>query len=122
MNYLKGIARNNEEFIESVILRVADTLPGDIAMLKKAVELTDQEKVNNLSHDMKTTFAVLGLGDSIAEPIAYLETWKATKQTATRAMKMVLLIEAAGAEVTYQILENFSSEPGEISSENKMIS
>ncbi len=108
MNYLKGIARNNEEFIESVILRVADTLPGDIAMLKKAVEEKDEEKVNNLSHDMKTTFAVLGLGDSIAEPIAYLETWKAAKQSSIRAMKMVQVIEVAGAEVTYQILENFS--------------
>lgn len=112
MNYLKGIARNNEEFIDSVILKVADTLPGDIAMLRKAVEEKDQEKVNSISHDMKTTFAVLGLSDAIAEPIAYLESWKSHKNSNVRAMKMLQVIEIAGAEVTFQILENFSSVNG----------
>lgn len=112
MNYLKGIARDNEEFIDSVILKVADTLPGEIAMLRKAVEEKDQEKVNSISHDMKTTFAVLGLSDTIAEPISYLESWKSNKHSSARAMKMVQVIEVAGAEVTFQILENFSSSNG----------
>ncbi len=112
MNYLKGIASDNEEFIDSVILKVADTLPGEIAMLRKAVEEKDQEKVNAISHDMKTTFAVLGLSDTIAEPISYLESWKSNKHSAVRAMKMVQVIEVAGAEVTFQILENFSSTNG----------
>ena len=112
MNYLKGIARDNEEFIDSVILKVADTLPGEIEMLRKAVEEKDQEKVNSISHDMKTTFAVLGLGDSIAEPIAYLESWKSGRNGNVKALKMVQVIETAGAEVTFQILENFSSTNG----------
>lgn len=117
MNYLKGIARNNEEFIETVILKVADTLPGDIANLRKAVEERDQEKVNTISHDMKTTFAVLGLSDTIAEPISYLESWKVGKNGNLRAIKMLNIIEVAGAEVTFQILENFSatdSQPAEL--------
>ena len=127
MNYLKGIAHDNEEFIESVILKVADTLPGEIAMLRKAVEEKDQVKVNTISHDMKTTFAVLGLSGTISEPIAYLESWKASKNSNVRAMKMLQVIEVAGAEVTFQILENFSNQNGkdqvtDFPEEKKMIS
>jgi len=95
--------------------------------LRKAVEEKDQEKVNSISHDMKTTFAVLGLSGTISEPIAYLESWKASKNSNVRAMKMLQVIEVAGAEVTFQILENFSNQNGkdqvtDFPEEKKMIS
>jgi hypothetical protein len=78
-------------------------------MLRTAIEEKDQEKVNTISHDMKTTFAVLGMSNSISEPINYLESWKPGRNGNVRALKMLQVIEVAGAEVTFQILENFST-------------
>jgi signal transduction histidine kinase len=110
IQYLKSIAQNNREFIDSVILKIADTLPQEIATLREAVEANDHELVNQISHDMKTTFAVLGLNDSVSEPIRYLESWNSARQSQDKVRKMLEIIEGTGAEVTAQILANFSAE------------
>jgi signal transduction histidine kinase/DNA-binding response OmpR family regulator len=111
IRHLKKIAQDNQEFIDSVILKIAEKLPEDMAQLRKAVEEKDREKVNQLSHDMKTTFAVLGLTETISGPINYLESWDAMQRGQSKAMKMLEIVEATGAEATTQILENFSSGP-----------
>jgi signal transduction histidine kinase/CheY-like chemotaxis protein len=110
IHYLNNIARDNQEFIDTVILKIADTLPDDIATLRHAVEANDHERVNQISHDLKTTFAVLGLHDTVSEPIRYLESWNSVRKNGTKVKKMLEIIEGAGAEVTLQILENFSPE------------
>ena len=110
IQYLKSIAQNNREFIDSVILKIADTLPHDIATLREAVEANDHELVNQISHDMKTTFAVLGLNESVSEPIRYLESWNSSRQSQGKVWKMLELIEGTGMEVTTQILANFSQD------------
>jgi CheY-like chemotaxis protein len=108
IQYLKGIATGNKEFIDSVILKIADTLPNEIKALRKAVENNDHTLVNQLSHDMKTTFAILGLHDSLSEPIRFLESWNSTNEGNGKVKKMLELIESTGEEVTIQIRENFS--------------
>ena len=110
IQYLKTIAQDNREFIDSVILKIADTLPHEIASLREAVESNNHELVNQLSHDMKTTFAVLGLNDSVSEPIRYLESWNSARQSQSKVRKMLEIIEGTGAEVTAQILANFSAQ------------
>jgi signal transduction histidine kinase/DNA-binding response OmpR family regulator len=110
IQYLKTIAQDNREFIDSVILKIADTLPHEIASLREAVESNNHELVNQLSHDMKTTFAVLGLNDSVSEPIRYLESWNSARQSQGKVRKMLEIIEGTGAEVTAQILANFSAQ------------
>jgi hypothetical protein len=109
MVYLKSIANGNTEYIESVILKVADTLPREIEELKHAVYENNQEKVNMLAHDMKTTFAVLGVSQAVAEPIRFLESWKVSTQSLIKAGKMLEIVEAVGAEVTFQILDTFAN-------------
>jgi signal transduction histidine kinase/DNA-binding response OmpR family regulator len=109
MVYLKSIANGNTEYIESVILKVADTLPREIEELKHAVYENNQEKVNMLAHDMKTTFAVLGVSHAVAEPIRFLESWKVSTQSLIKAGKMLEIVEAVGAEVTFQILDTFAN-------------
>ncbi len=110
IQYLKTIAQDNREFIDSVILKIADTLPNEIASLREAVESNNHELVNQLSHDMKTTFAVLGLNDSVSEPIRYLESWNSARQSQSKVRRMLEIIEGTGAEVTAQILANFSAQ------------
>jgi signal transduction histidine kinase/CheY-like chemotaxis protein len=114
IQYLKSIAQNNREFIDSVILKIAETLPHEITALKEAVEANDHELVNQISHDMKTTFAVLGLNDTVSEPIRYLESWNSARQNQTKVREMLELIEETGVEVTSQILANFSQHKEEI--------
>ncbi|MGL6268562.1 MAG: ATP-binding protein, partial [Chitinophagaceae bacterium] len=108
VQYLHGIATDNKEYIDSVILKIADSLPIEIAELRRAVEANDHELVNRLSHDMKTTFAILGLDDSLSEPIRFLESWKSTAKSNSKVKKMIESIENTGIKVTMQIRENFS--------------
>ncbi len=108
IQYLKGIATDNKEFIDSVILKIADTLPNEIAALRQAVENKDHTLVNRLSHDMKTTFAILGLDDTLSDPFRFLESWDSNIKGNGKVKKMLELIESTGAEVTIQIRENFS--------------
>lgn len=108
VQYLKGIATDNKEFIHSVILKIADTLPNEIKALRQAVESNDHLLVNQISHDMKTTFAILGLPDNLSEPIRFLESWTSTSKGNGKVKKMLELIESTGTEVTIEILENFS--------------
>jgi CheY-like chemotaxis protein len=108
IQYLNGIATDNKEFIDSVILKIAETLPSEIAALRQAVENNDHKLVNQLSHDMKTTFAILGLDDTLSEPIRFLESWNSTRKASEKVRKMLELIEGTGSEVRLQILQNFS--------------
>jgi len=108
IHYLNGIATDNKEYIDTVILKIAETLPSEIAALRQAVEANDHELVNRLSHDMKTTFAILGLDDSLSEPIRFLESWNSTGKVNGKVKKMMELIESTGEKVIIQIRENFS--------------
>lgn len=108
IEYLKNLAQDNREFIDSVILKIAHTLPQDIVSLRNAVEANNHALVNQISHDMKTTFAVMGLNDIIAEPLRYLESWNSNRKNNLKVRKMLEIIEEAGEQVTIQILDNFS--------------
>jgi len=107
MDYLNRIAKNNPDFIETVILRVADTLPAEIDLMKTAVEENNFKKVNQLAHDMKTTFAVLGLTKLTEASTRYFETWKPGKKT-PKLYKMLEEIEKAGRTISIEIRKNFS--------------
>jgi signal transduction histidine kinase/ActR/RegA family two-component response regulator len=107
--YLKKIAGDNTEYIETVILKVADRLPREIEELKNAIYQNNHEKVNILAHDMKTTFAVLGVSPAVAEPLRFLESWKMSTKNVIKAGKMLEVIETVGGEVTFQILDTFAN-------------
>jgi hypothetical protein len=107
--YLKNIAKGNIEYIETVILKVADRLPREIEELKNAIYENNHEKVNILAHDMKTTFAVLGVSPAVAEPLRFLESWKMSTKNVVVASKMLEVIETVGGEVTLQILDTFAN-------------
>ncbi len=109
MEYLNKIASGNTEYIETVILKVADRLPREIEELKNAICENNHEKVNTLAHDMKTTFAVLGVSPAVAEPLRYLESWKMSTKNITEAIRMLEIVETVGGEVTFQILDSFAN-------------
>jgi len=109
IEYLKKIASGNAEYIETVILKVADRLPREIEELKNAIYENNHEKVNTLAHDMKTTFAVLGVSPAVAEPLRYLESWKMSTKNITEAVSMLEIVETVGGEVTFQILDSFAN-------------
>lgn len=110
MDYLKRIARNNPEFIDTVILKVADTLPAEIDMMKTAVEENDFKKVNRMAHDMKTTFGIMGLSKLTESSTRYFETWKPGRKTA-KLYKMLEEMESAGRTIAQEIRKNFGK-PG----------
>ena len=107
MDYLNRIAKNNPDFVETVILRVADTLPAEIDLMKTAVEEGNHKKVNQLAHDMKTTFSVLGLSKLTESATRYFETWRPGKKT-PKLYKMLDEIEKAGRAISIEIRKNFS--------------
>ncbi len=112
VEYLKRISNGNREFVDTVILKVADTLPLEIDKLKQALLEKNREQVNGIAHDMKTTFAVLGISDKASEQIKYLEKWKSTPRSRNgKLSKMVGEIEEICKKVSDEIRENFSSEP-----------
>lgn len=108
LDYLRKMSNGNMEFIESVVLRVADSLPREISDLKQALINNDQQKVNTMSHDMKTTFAVLGIYDSVEEALTYLESWRSSHKTMSVAGHMVHMLEDVAREISIQ-LEEFSA-------------
>jgi len=107
IDYLNRIARNNRDFIDTVILKVADTLPAEIDLMKSAVEENDYKKVNQLAHDMKTTFAVLGLTKLTEPSIRFFETWKPGKKS-PKLNKMLQEVERAGQAIAMEIRKNFN--------------
>ncbi len=109
MAYLRNIAQGNTEYIETVILKVADTLPREIEELRHAIYEHNQVKVNILAHDMKTTFAVLGVSHAVSEPLQFLESWKLSPKNMVKAGKMLEIVESVGGEVTFQILDTFAN-------------
>lgn len=108
ISYLRRMSRGNVDFINSVILRVADNLPQEIEGLKNAMIDNDRSKVNKIAHDMKTTFGVLGVGDHVNDALEYLEQWEPAPAAIIKAGKMLKLIEDVGARVTFQLLDTFS--------------
>jgi signal transduction histidine kinase/CheY-like chemotaxis protein len=112
LKYLKRISNGNREFIENVILKVADTLPVEIDKLKQALSEKNREQVNGIAHDMKTTFTVLGIGQKTSEQIRYLEKWKSTPRNRNgKVSRIVGEIEQICKKVSDEIRENFDSEP-----------
>jgi len=108
LDYLRKVSSGNTEFIESVVMRVADTLPKEIAEMGEALIANDQEKVNIMAHDMKTTFAVLGVYEMVEEALGYLESWKSSPKTMTIAGEMFNFIENVSQEVVQQLVEAFT--------------
>jgi CheY-like chemotaxis protein len=106
--HLERMSKGNPEFIDTVILKVADTLPLEIEELRNAVIDGDKQKVNMIAHNMKTTFAVLGVAELAGEALRYLESWEPTTGNIINAAKKLELIEDVGAQVTFQILDTFS--------------
>jgi signal transduction histidine kinase/CheY-like chemotaxis protein len=111
LEYLRKVSSGNAEFVESVAMRIADALPREIAELKEALIHNDQHTVNTMAHDMKTTFAVLGIYGQLEKPLNYLESWQSSPKTMPVAGEMIHMIEDLGLEVTQQLLEAFAK-PG----------
>lgn len=108
LEYLRKVASGNSEFIESVVMRVADTLPKEISKLRDALMAGEQQAVNETAHDMKTTFAVLGVYEVLEEPLNYLESWKPSPKNIGLAGEMFHRIETIGEELTQQLTTAFS--------------
>jgi len=105
LEYLEKMSRGNADFMDSVLMRVANELPREIAELKDALVRNDQQKVNTLAHDMKTTFAVLGMYGSVEESLTYLESWRSSPQTMSVAGHMAHMLEDISKDLTAQLLE-----------------
>jgi signal transduction histidine kinase/CheY-like chemotaxis protein len=105
LDYLGKMAKGNTDFIDSVLMRVARTLPLEVGELKEALVRNDQQKVNTLAHDMKTTFAVLGMYGYVEEALTYLESWRSSTQTMSVAGHMVHMLEDITNDLTVQLVE-----------------
>lgn len=108
LEYLRKVASGNAEFVESVVLRVADTLPKEISKLRESLMAGDHQTVNETAHDMKTTFAVLGVYEILEEPLNYLESWKPTPRNIPLAGEMMHRIEELGNDLTQQLVDAFA--------------
>ena len=108
LEYLRKVASGNSEFVESVVLRVADTLPKEISKLRESLMAGDHQAVNETAHDMKTTFAVLGVYEILEEPLNYLESWKPNPKSISLAGEMLHRIEELGNDLTHQLVEAFA--------------
>jgi hypothetical protein len=86
-------------------MRLARTLPLEVGELKEALVRNDQQKVNTLAHDMKTTFAVLGMYGYVEEALTYLESWRSSTQTMSVAGHMVHMLEDITNDLTVQLVE-----------------
>lgn len=107
LEYLRKVASGNSEFVESVVMRVADSLPREMQRLREALMSSDHQVVNETAHDMKTTFAVLGAYEMLEEPLNYLESWKPTPKNVGLAGEMLHRIETVGNDLTRQLVEAF---------------
>lgn len=113
--YLTKVSKGNAEFIENVILKVADSLPREIQALRQAIFENDQQRVNELAHDMKTTFAILGMTQAVADPLKFLESWKVSPVNVVKAARMFEEVEAISADAVEQIRANFGTQPSSVS-------
>ena len=68
----------------------------------------DHQAVNETAHDMKTTFAVLGVYEILEEPLNYLESWKPNPKNISLAGEMLHRIEELGNDLTQQLVEAFA--------------
>lgn len=113
--YLTKVSKGNAEFIENVILKVADSLPREIQALRQAIFENDQQRVNELAHDMKTTFAILGMTQAAADPLKFLESWKVSPVNVVKAARMLEEVEAISTDAVEQIRANFGTQTSSVS-------
>jgi HPt (histidine-containing phosphotransfer) domain-containing protein len=67
MEYLNGITRGDEKRIGNLVDAFITEINEELALLKIAIEKTNYPEIGNISHNMKSAFAVLGI--KVLEPV-----------------------------------------------------
>lgn len=67
MEYLNGITRGDEKKTCDLVDAFVTEINEDLALLKIAIEKTNYPEISNISHNMKSAFAILGI--KILEPV-----------------------------------------------------
>ncbi len=67
MEYLNGITRGDENRIDDLVNAFVTEIKEELTMLKIAIESTNYPEISNISHKMKSAFAILGI--IILEPV-----------------------------------------------------
>lgn len=67
MDYLKGITRGDKKTINNLVAAFITEINEELALLQIAIEKTNYPEISNISHKMKSAFAILGI--TILEPV-----------------------------------------------------
>lgn len=67
MEYLIGITRGDEKRISNLVDAFVTEVIDELELLKIAIEKTNYPEISNISHKMKSVFAILGI--KILEPV-----------------------------------------------------
>jgi predicted aspartyl protease len=67
MEYLNGITRGDKKRIGNLVDAFVTGINEELTLLKIAIEKTNYPEISNISHNMKSAFAVLGV--KILEPV-----------------------------------------------------
>lgn len=67
LDYLKGITRGDENSVNKLVEVFVTEINEELARLSIAIEKTNYPEISNISHKMKSAFAILGI--QTLEPI-----------------------------------------------------
>ncbi len=93
MDYLNGITRGDEKRVGNLVEAIITEINVELALLKIAIEKTNYPGISNISHNMKSAFAILGV--KILEPIIKeMEHLSNTFSSIERLKKLSLHIQS----------------------------
>jgi CheY-like chemotaxis protein len=70
--YLRDVSGNNEEFIREMIQTFIQTIPPILSEMNTSVSKKDWESLSRLAHQIKPSFALMGMNDLKTE-LVYIE-------------------------------------------------
>lgn len=72
LSYLRNVSGNNEEFIREMIQTFVHTIPPILIEMNSSVAQKDWEKLSNLAHQIKPSFALMGMAE-LRTDLIYIE-------------------------------------------------
>jgi CheY-like chemotaxis protein len=76
-SYLRDVSGNNEEFIKEMIQTFIQTIPPILSEMNSSVSRKDWESLSKLAHQIKPSFALMGMNDLRTELVFIEQNGKA---------------------------------------------
>lgn len=95
LDYLKELAKGDEKFIKEMVGIFLTENPHEIMQLEQAIQETNYERIQSVSHHMKSTISFVGLDLILGKDLSAIEqlaTDKKELQTILSLFEQVKLI------------------------------